>query len=123
MLCQHAMFKSRLGCGGPRRVACLFKDFFRGALCFLACFADAAAVDAGSFLLLLCRWECVSVLIVSVFVEFAASIASSVFCFDVRVLDKVNVLCCVDVRVLDEVNTPPRLSRWKTAGQFRRVLG
>ena len=44
------------------------------------------------------------------FRRFQAPIASSASWLDVRVLDKVN-------------NTPPRLSRWKTAGQFRGVLG
>ena len=83
------MFKSRLGCGGPRRAAFLFEHFFLVALCFLACIAAAAAVDAGPFLLSLSRWECVCVLTVLVFVVFVASIASSVFCLDVRILDKV----------------------------------
>ena len=90
-MCQRAMFKLRLGCGGPRRAAFLFEHFFLVALCFLACIAAAAAVDAILFLLLLSRWECVCcVFIVLVVVIFVASIASSVFCFDVRVLDKVN---------------------------------
>ena len=72
--------------------AFLSERFFVVALCFLACIAAAAAVDASPFLLLLSRWECVCVLTVLFFVVFVASIASSVFCFDVRVLDKVNFM-------------------------------